>query len=62
MLRRKLGVCFLLALSLTGLARAQYSEEEEEVDESDVLVLSEANFDEALTANKHLLVEFYAPW
>lgn len=31
-------------------------------EEENVLVLTSANFDEAVKSNKYLLVEFYAPW
>jgi len=33
-----------------------------EVDEKDVLVLDDSNFDSALVKYDHMLVEFYAPW
>lgn len=45
----------LVVLFLTYLALA-HSEEIQE--EEDVLVLTEKNFDEAIAANKHILVEF----
>ncbi|KAG0497920.1 hypothetical protein HPP92_002611 [Vanilla planifolia] len=32
------------------------------VDEKDVVVLSEGNFSEFIEKNKHVMVEFYAPW
>lgn len=46
----------LLVLTLICLAVFAELPEEE-----DVLVLSEANFEEALATHAHLLVEFYAP-
>lgn len=45
----------LVVLVLSILAFS-YSEEIKE--EKDVLVLTEKNFDEAIAANKHILVEF----
>jgi len=48
---------FLLAALMASLAFAAEITEEE-----NVMVLTEANFDEALGANKNVLVEFYAPW
>ena len=30
-------------------------------EEDDVLVLSSSNFEEAISSNAHILVEFYAP-
>ncbi|XP_059409155.1 protein disulfide-isomerase A2 [Carassius carassius] len=35
---------------------------EEITEEKDVLILHSVNFDRALSENKYLLVEFYAPW
>jgi protein disulfide-isomerase A1 len=46
----------LLFCLLIGLACAEIEEEE------NVLVLTSSNFDQAITDNKYLLVEFYAPW
>lgn len=51
---KSLLFCFLIGLS--SVAYADIEEDE------NVLVLTTANFDEAVTANKYLLVEFYAPW
>lgn len=49
----------LLVLFLIGaLALVNCEIEEEE----NVLVLTSSNFDEAVTTNKYILVEFYAPW
>uniref|UniRef100_A0AAY4AKM7 Protein disulfide-isomerase n=1 Tax=Denticeps clupeoides TaxID=299321 RepID=A0AAY4AKM7_9TELE len=47
---------FVLLCALAAASRADVAEEE------DVLVLKKSNFDEALRAHPHLLVEFYAPW
>lgn len=47
---------FLLLCTLAVASRAEITEEE------DVLVLKKSNFDEALKAHSHILVEFYAPW
>lgn len=47
---KSLWFCFLIGLS--SVAYADIEEDE------NVLVLTTANFDEAVTANKYLLVEF----
>jgi len=43
-------------LALVALSTSEIAVEE------DVLVLTTANFDDALKDNEHILVEFYAPW
>ena len=47
--------CLLLSLFASG-SLAEIATDE------GVLVLTEANFQEALDNNDYLLVEFYAPW
>lgn len=47
---------FALLLTIFTLSRAAA-----EVDEG-VLVLTDANFDEEVTKNAPMIVEFYAPW
>jgi protein disulfide-isomerase A1 len=49
----------VVALALLAVVRA---DDEEIKEEENVLILTKKNFDGALSANKYLLVEFYAPW
>lgn len=49
---------FLIVLLLGTIALINCDIQEEE----DVLVLTTSNFDEAVSSNKFILVEFYAPW
>ena len=50
-----------LVLALTALLAFSAVRADAEV-EDDVLVLTDANFDEELAKHEFLLVEFYAPW
>ncbi|XP_060696956.1 protein disulfide-isomerase A2-like [Hemiscyllium ocellatum] len=65
----------MLVLAFLSTVKAGETEVEEEpkqdaeevfsdeiIDDQDVLVLNEHNFQRALKENKYLLVEFYAPW
>jgi len=45
-----------VVMCLVALAQCEITEEE------GVIVLTEENFDEAISTNEHILVEFYAPW
>jgi protein disulfide-isomerase A1 len=51
----------LLSLLLGLLAPVLYFAAKIDVEDG-VLVLNEANFDDAIQEHKHILVEFYAPW
>ena len=48
-------LCLMLSLSVAGSLAEIASDE-------GVLVLTEANFQEAIDNNDYILVEFYAPW
>jgi len=50
--------CFLICL-LVGAISVSRAEIEED---GNVLVLTNSNFEQAVSSNKYLLVEFYAPW
>jgi len=54
---KSLSVLLIGSLFLFSVINADKPEEED-----DVLVLTTKNFEEAVAANKYLLVEFYAPW
>lgn len=54
---KSLSILLIGSLFLFSAISADKPEEEE-----GVLVLTTANFDEAIAANKFILVEFYAPW
>jgi len=51
---------FFMCLSLVVLIHKMHAEAIDE--EENVLVLTVSNFDEAVKANRYILVEFYAPW
>jgi len=55
----------VISLILVGLVAFAYCEEEAAVEikeEKDVQVLTEANWEKAVTDENNILVEFYAPW
>ena len=55
---KKISLLFLAAIAaVLGLIQAT----EPEIDEG-VIVLNDSNFNEVLSKNDYLLVEFYAPW
>lgn len=54
---RRIALGLLLLCSLAACIRA-----DDDVDEKDVVVLTDKNFDEKLGSAKYALVEFYAPW
>jgi len=49
-----------LVVSLAAQVRA--SSDDEKVDESDVVILTESNFEDEVNDKELMLVEFYAPW
>jgi protein disulfide-isomerase A1 len=52
---RSLGAAAILAVLLVALSSAN-------AQESNVLTLTEKNFQEAIEEHKFMVVEFYAPW
>ena len=53
----------LIVLTILSLIAFSYCVEEEEFPiENDITVLTEANFDKAISKYEHILVMFYAPW
>ena len=54
-------VQFLLATSFAWLSLADDTNEAL-IDTDGVLVLTDSNFDTVIEMNKHIMVEFYAPW
>jgi protein disulfide-isomerase A1 len=61
---RILMVSFIMALA-AGLLRSEKKPTTSKWDvdtENDVLVLTDANFDDFLSTNKYVFIKFYAPW
>lgn len=54
---RRIALGLLLLCSLAACIRA-----DDDVDEKDVVVLTDKNFSDKLNSVKYALVEFYAPW
>jgi protein disulfide-isomerase A1 len=52
----------LLALIFAAVCVSYVVANDDDVDDGDVVVLTEANFDETLSGETLALVEFYAPW
>jgi len=52
----------LFALVFAALLAVSWADDEAPKEEEGVLVLTEKNFEKAITDNKYILVEFYAPW
>ncbi|KAM9305235.1 protein disulfide-isomerase A2 [Gastrophryne carolinensis] len=58
-----LSLCYVCAETTDNDTSAESTEKTTDIlEEDDVLVLNEENFDNALKTYKYLLVEFYAPW
>lgn len=60
-MRNSTLACWLLLLGLLA-CQAHTEQEDTDVDEKDVLDLTEATFGKTISENKHVLVEFMAPW
>ncbi|KAK9794381.1 hypothetical protein WJX73_002547 [Symbiochloris irregularis] len=53
---------WVVLLSLTIQLASAKDYEDADVDETDVLILTDDTFEKSITDNKFLLAEFYAPW
>ena len=62
MRRRYSALVFVISLALQGVVLAETEYEDDEVDETHVKVLTDANFEETIASQEYVLVEFYAPW
>ena len=62
MRRRSFALILVISLALQAAVLAETEYEDDEVDETHVKVLTDADFEETIASQEYVLVEFYAPW
>ena len=62
MRRRRFALILVISLALQAAVLAETEYEDDEVDETHVKVLTDADFEETIASQEYVLVEFYAPW
>ncbi len=61
-LRTRLNTIFIIIIILTCFVSFSYSKDEDTYNIGEVITLTDENFEETISKNKYVLVDFYLPW